>query len=921
MLPVHSGLALVVFLFVGQAAGLRQTSSFPYLHTARPSAHQRREAVVQLVQEKEPPHSASSSSEGVGQHSTDAEVVKLEEMVKTEQAMQAELLQALQQKKAAEESESEVKQVSVQPSVGSSGDDTAPSFLHKPGGKKGGGGGSKKKSSKKGKVDEEEEKADEDKEPTVTRDAVKAIKQNEILRIILLIAFAIVFLCFFGLWIYRLIMCYIAYKKIINDSPKDESKAKTVDTSEEVTFKLYLQYRFAYWFAWTEGSTSILLSIMLISTLLVGAAFYELVLHPGMARSVWKTFVWLVAPDAGAGEATWTGAFIGAFMSIVGLIVFALLVTLFQDTFSAYIEALREGTLPVVESGHILLIGMGDENLLVVQELCLAYADTGGAVIVILSDGCSKVEMEQKLNDSGLDTMGSRVVVRGGQPFNVPSLKHVAADKAGTIVVMSDAKTSLELRDANVLQVLVSLRAEGWPLKGRIVTVCSLLRNQPLFEQIGGNITKVILLDRWLAKLMAQSSKQWGIGTIVNKTFGFSDSEFYIRPLPENLVGRPFQEASLFYDKGVPIGLMGKNQKATGKLANRRRTSLLNEVCNLCPGREYVFQDGDEIVLLAEDESCATPSETPFTAPAEFIHETVAHIPEKPKQVETVFILGWNEMIGLLTLEIDALVGKGSTLVIMATKDVEERENFFHKVQHRWQQKLQNITEIKHVEGQLGSRFQLEEMDPPIDTAARIFVLADEEADSMTHADACTVVTILQIRDIVVKKGKGNIPVIPEIRDHLTERMCGAVKASDFIDSSGLPSQVIAMVTFEPRIANILFEIISEEGVVHFAIKSIKEYLSKGEEAPTSLSFLQATGIVMRSGDICVGWSLPFEESTESQFQDDASQRGEFHRSMNNVCKVANPGSTLLEWAMNPADKNTPRDWLDGDRIVVLTTG
>ena len=56
-------------------------------------------------------------------------------------------------------------------------------------------------------------------------------------------------------------------------------------------------------------------------------------------------------------------------------------------------------------------------------------------------------------------------------------------------------------------------------------------------------------------------------------------------------------------------------------------------------------------------------------------------------------------MIGLLVLEIDQLVGKGSKLIILAMKDIEERDNFFEKVQRRWQQKLQNITEICHAEG------------------------------------------------------------------------------------------------------------------------------------------------------------------------------------------------------------------------------
>ena len=56
-----------------------------------------------------------------------------------------------------------------------------------------------------------------------------------------------------------------------------------------------------------------------------------------------------------------------------------------------------------------------------------------------------------------------------------------------------------------VMQALLALRSEGWPAKGNIVAVCSLVRNYQLFGKIGGDDCNVVMLDHFLAKLMVQA--------------------------------------------------------------------------------------------------------------------------------------------------------------------------------------------------------------------------------------------------------------------------------------------------------------------------------------------------------------------------------------------------------------------------------
>merc|ERR1719399_517444 len=100
---------------------------------------------------------------------------------------------------------------------------------------------------------------------------------------------------------------------------------------------------------------------------IIGAAFYCYFVGPTMWISLWKSFVWLIAPDGGVEEDSTAGAAMGAILSIGGLMMFAMFLAILQETFVNYLDTLREGRSPVMEQGHVLLIGITDATLDIVQ--------------------------------------------------------------------------------------------------------------------------------------------------------------------------------------------------------------------------------------------------------------------------------------------------------------------------------------------------------------------------------------------------------------------------------------------------------------------------------------------------------------------------------------------------------------------------
>jgi len=406
-----------------------------------------------------------------------------------------------------------------------------------------------------------------------------------------------------------------------------------------------------------------------------------------------------------------------------------------------------------------------------------------------------------------------------------------------------------------------------------------------------------------------QCTRQWGLGSIVGQTFGFDGSEFYIRPVPKHLVGSSFSSASFYYGGAVLCGIISDGASQTSK-----------RNVEMCPKMTRELKEGEEFVLLAEDSASAWPSDKPCKRPPSLLNEIEVQVPvsHRDHHAEQILIIGWNEIIGVMLLELDQMVAEGTEVLILASKPCDMRDAFIVKVQHRWDTEFRHITKFHHVVGTLGSRFQLDELPIPVEDATRIFILADEDAPNPEYADACTVATIMQIRDILLIKGKGNdIPIIPEIRDALTENICVSVKASDFIDSSGLPAQVLAMMAYQPRIADVLEEIISENGSVSFAIRKLEKYCSP---VPSEISFFQAKDIVAQAGDALVGWSKPAAQRHDEELLHADGAQGCFHRKMHEILHKVHPDSTSLEWQINPEDKNELRKWsCEDDRLVVLT--
>lgn len=709
-----------------------------------------------------------------------------------------------------------------------------------------------------------------------------------------------------------------------------------IEGFEKKGFSEYCWYSMESWFISSNAASAKLITLVFLFTVLVGSLLCGIVMeHKNPFTSLWYVCGWVMDPGSAFGleDHHLMAYFLSAALGIMGILMLALLLTLMQDSFNNSMDKLRKGDSAVMESNHIMIIGYTPHTIPLLHELCHAHKDVGGTSIVVLSSLHNKAEMDAAIAAAEVQTMGSTIVTRCGRPDSPADLRHVAAHTSKTIILLPKLDEDLDRRDAWMLRTLIILRGQGWPCKGRIVAVCSLVRNHKLFRDVGGESTDIVMLENFIGKVMTRCSGQPGLSSTLSQIFSSGGSDFFIHAVPKHLYGLQFSKAREYYPSAVPVGILDGN----GDAPEEPLAASSDRSCHLCPGKDFILNEGQDLVFIARDPASLQASPTAvLSAAVPISREHMKEVKSISNHAscgdpETIFIWGWNEFAGNLILELDRQVPHETELIVISEHvSIEEREADVARVQTRWKCQTKNLKITNHV-GRLASRLDMENLPVPVDKASRIFLLGDSKQvkkDKWVHegsneqVDACTITAILQIRDMLLEKGVSkDIAIIPEIKDSLSRAMCEQLSIVDFVETTGLPSKVLSMVAYQPRIQMVLKEMISHDGKANFSMHSLDMYVNE-ESRPTHFSFCQISELVAASGHIAIGWSKHFSQTSRARYLSIShhSSGVEFHRTMSRICEEAHGKQSMIEYELNPLNKTEEREWSwEDDKIVVLT--
>jgi len=654
---------------------------------------------------------------------------------------------------------------------------------------------------------------------------------------------------------------------------KERRRYVTQNAHVQGSFQQYLKYRFGYWYAWTPGSAGIVLLLLSLSLLLTGGFLMCVVVRRPMSESMWSAWIWIANPDGGASEDTHAGRVIGLFTSVGGMLIFALLMSVISSFFEEAMQSLREGRLPVVEGNHIVVIShMTNQLTVLLEEICFAEESEGGTLIAVLSPS-PKVEVEEFLIDSNVREWmkNSTIVVRSGDSRKEEALEKVAVQAARKVILISKPGVSREEADVITLTTLMTLRSNNWPCHGTCVIQCQLVRNQDLFSRIAKEGSNVLTSADFVSELLVQCSQQRGLAEVVRSVFCFEGDEFYVQQV-EGIKGRTFMEVLFALPRVIMIGIMTSSG------------------VELLPSMDRRFDGDEQLVLLAEDDSDIPSQATMSTLeqsvnPCLLTYEKSQGLQLFPPKQHTVIIVGWNEMIGAMLVELDKMVGPGSTLVIHSPISKKLREDFISKAQRRRKHSCSNLA-IQHTEGPLGARFLLEEL--PFAEAGAIIVLADKDEDSSV-VDVQTLAVSVQIQDILMRCNQPDTVspiIIPQLVEADSEDLAVNSGILNYMMTEQLVARITACVAEVPQLSCIIDCIVKDRSC-SFCIRELKEYPAAAAlDFEQGVTFDEVSAAVACANEVVLGWS------------------------------GLDPAEGA--WEMNPKERRQKRSWPDDARLVVL---
>jgi len=571
----------------------------------------------------------------------------------------------------------------------------------------------------------------------------------------------------------------------------------------------------------------------------------------------------------------------GTLCTTAGLFLLAVLLSIFVGLFKGIVEAAQDGTEPVVEGNHVVILGFSDSTPALLEELALADEKATLAVMALQP----KDQVDQHTRN--VDMRNARLAVRSGNWCGAPAMRHVGANTARCIIIPEDPSVCRASSDSQTIAALLTLRSEEWPLNGHVVAQCSLARNEQLMDSIHPGKTLIISGDK-LGAMLVQSAQDQGLCNIFEQIIGFEGDEFYWCDAGEHdLEGLTFGQLPFHFPEAVPVGIVD-----------------ISDSCLLNPDKRRVIRHGDRIIVLAEDADSFSATEEPYFGYPEWkaTRPSARFREERPNDFAKTrtLVCNFNDRgVGRSILfALDSMMGEGSQVDIYTGVPEEECKRAIESAQEQEGHAFKNIaTTILHVPyANMASAHELEKL--PISGYDHIFVLAD--GPDGTTADRRSIAMILQMQSMATGSEIRKFDPVVQVSSKTTVaqlEMCGV---SNYIDTNLILSRCLAMVGMNQASYGVLSDLLGAGGN-SFDIQDLRDYLPEGESLPICISFAEATALVNHAAQqVLIGWSSTTPSTKRCWNLSDST---------NNL---------LRQWVINPKDKLKTRPWRHHDRVVVI---
>ncbi|HEX4444762.1 MAG TPA: hypothetical protein VHZ81_14430 [Galbitalea sp.] len=586
------------------------------------------------------------------------------------------------------------------------------------------------------------------------------------------------------------------------------------------TFGEKFRYRFDNVMA--RGPLAIigLLGLVTFIFILIVAVIIEIFgIHPDgtpekafpFGEALWQNMLRALDSGTFAGDVGWPYRVAALLVTLVGIFVVASLIGIISSAFDSKVEDLRKGGSKVLESDHTLILGWSAKVFPIISELLVANESRRRASIVVLAD-YDKVEMDDAIRSHFPKSGNTRIITRSGDPMSLIDLELGNPNKARSIIILapegSEDPDSLVIKTTLALTNNPTREAKPFHIVGEIQDP----QNLEAAALVGKDEAHWVLASDLISRITVQTCRQSGLSVVYTELLDFDGDEIYFSEQPA-LSGKSYFETQLSFSDSTVFGLV-KGDKV-----------LIN------PPAETVYESGDQLILIAEDDSAIHLG----GAAGAIATQAISAAKPLSKKPEQTLVLGYNPGLHAMLSELSEYVAPGSTVTVVADVDTPGLKTY-------------KGMPVTFTRGDSTNRAVLEGLD--VKKFDHIIVLAYRETLDTQRADAKTLITLLHLRDIGERTGV-DLSVVSEMLDDRNRELAEVTKADDFIVSDKLISLMLSQVSENKQLTDVFDTLFSSEGSEIY-LRPANLYIQPG----ATVDFYTVLEAARRRGETAIGYRV-----------------------------------------------------------------
>ncbi len=552
----------------------------------------------------------------------------------------------------------------------------------------------------------------------------------------------------------------------------------------------------------------------------------------GLPKQVYITWLELTDPGSMTQDVESSGwiKMFAILSGLIGIVLLSSLIAFITTALDRRLSELKKGHSRVVATGHTLILGWNERVVDIIRELVIANESEDQASVVILADH-DKEAMDDHLALHIPDTRTTDIVTRSGTESSLVDLGVVSVESCKSVLVlarcnMGAGEAEVETSDIAVLKTILGLVAAR-PDQQRLSIVAEIFteENREIATDISPGEVTTVDAHEILAKMLVQTSRSVGLATVYSTMLSFDGPELYLFSGP--WTASSFGGMALCFADGVPLGIRQSN----GEM-------LLN------PPATAVVEAGDELVVLAEDDSTIAYSDEPVAEPT-------AHVlPSEriERRVEKELLIGWTAEAETVLREYDDYVLPGSHVDIM----VHSMDGGADDAVAQLNDELDSL-QVELIEADPRTMSGLRLVEPA--SYDNIIILSQvAENASEERTDSETIIILLVLRKLLRENGAshGRPKLITEILDSENQPLVTEAGVYDFIISNQFISMLLAQLSEDRRISEVYDDLFQEDGSEIY-LKPAEHYLS---DLPADVTFTDLIGLAQQRSEVALGVKL-----------------------------------------------------------------